>query len=321
MKEALFVKRNADRWKEFESMLERQSREHDPDKLAALFVQLTDDLSYARTFYPRTKTATYLNGLATKAHQAIYRRKRERGDRFREFWLREVPMEMYGARKEFLLSFVVFAVAVLIAVVSTANDPSFPGSILGDRYVDMTMDNIAQGDPMGVYKSDSQINMFLRITANNILVSFYAFILGALFSFGTVWLLIKNGMMLGVFHTFLHDQGYLFTSLLTVYIHGTIEISAIIVAGAAGLVMGNSLLFPGTYSRKVAFTRGALRGLKIVIGLIPFFIVAGFLESFVTRYTDMPVVANLGIIGLSLALIVGYFILWPSVTARRMREM
>ena len=126
--------------------------------------------------------------------------------------------------------------------------------------------------------------------------------------------------MLGVFHTFLYDQGALGTSLLAVYVHGTIEISSIVVAGAAGLVMGNSLLFPGTYSRKVAFVKGAIRGLKIVVGLVPFFIVAGFLESFVTRYTNMPLVVNLGIIGLSLALIIGYFLIWPSFAAKKAGE-
>ena len=84
--------------------------------------------------------------------------------------------------------------------------------------------------------------------------------------------------------------------------------------------MGNSLLFPGTYSRKVAFVKGAIRGLKIVVGLVPFFIVAGFLESFVTRYTNMPLVVNLGIIGLSLALIIGYFLIWPSFAAKKAGE-
>ncbi|MGE3801377.1 MAG: stage II sporulation protein M [Candidatus Kapaibacterium sp.] len=320
MKESLFVKRNADRWREFELMLEQRNRDRNPDKLATLFVQLTDDLSYARTFYPGTKTTAYLNSLTTKAHQAIYKRKRERGERFKEFWMQEIPLVIYSARKELLLAFIVFVVAILIGIVSTANDPSFPNSILGNAYVDMTMDNIANGDPMEVYKSDSQINMFLHITWNNIKVSFAAFVLGAFFSFGTIMVLVQNGLMIGVFHTFLHEQGALLASLLAVYIHGTIEISSIVVAGAAGLVMGNSLLFPGTFSRKVAFVKGAIRGLKIVIGLVPFFIVAGFLESFVTRYTNMPLVVNLGIIGLSLALIIGYFVVWPWVVAKRVGE-
>ena len=320
MKEALFLKRNADRWKEFESMLELRSRQHDPDKLAALFIQLTDDLSYARTFYPGTRTVAYLNALTAKAHQAIYKRKRERGGRFKFFWTHEVPMEMYKAQKEFLVAFIIFAVAILIGLISTANDPSFPRSILGDGYVDMTLDNIANGNPMGVYGSDSQINMFLMITVNNIQVSMVLFVLGALFSFGTVVSLMRNGIMVGTFHAFLHQEGYLLDSLLAVYVHGTIELSIIVVAGAAGLVLGNSLLFPGTYSRKVAFAQGAKRGVKIIIGLIPFFIVAGFLESFVTRYTDMPLILNLAIIGCSLALIAGYFIIWPRFVAKRVEE-
>ena len=317
MKEALFLKRNADRWKEFESMLERRGNERDPDKLATLFVQLTDDLSYARTFYPNTKTVAYLNALATKAHQAIYKRKRERGERFKEFWMWEVPLQMFEARKEILISFLIFVTAILIGAVSTTNDTTFARSFLGDTYVDMTLDNIAKGDPMGVYSSDSQGSMFFMITTNNIFVSLKAFVFGALFSLGTVLLLMHNGIMVGVFHTLFHEQGIVSEFIFAVYVHGTIELSSIVVAGAAGLVVGNSLLFPGTYSRKVAFMSGAGRGLKMVIGLLPFFIVAGFLESFVTRYTDMPLVINLGIIGLSLGLVVGYFILWPMSVAKK----
>jgi len=103
----------------------------------------------------------------------------------------------------------------------------------------------------------------------------------------------------------------LFESFMTIWIHGTIEISAIVIAGGAGLAMGNSLLFPGTYSRIVSLKKGAKDGLKIVIGLVPLFIFAGFLESFVTRYTKFPSFIKLGIIGLSAFFIVYYFVLYP----------
>src|SRR5688572_8366288 len=106
MTESTFIKRNGARWKAFDGLLERGGGGSDPDLLADLFVQVTDDLSYARTFYPQSTTTAYLNTLAAKAHQAIYKRKKEERSRFVRFWRDEVPLEMYGARKEMLYSLI-----------------------------------------------------------------------------------------------------------------------------------------------------------------------------------------------------------------------
>ena len=81
--------------------------------------------------------------------------------------------------------------------------------------------------------------------------------------------------------------------------------------GGAGLVMGNSFLFPGTYKRSYSFRNGALRGIKIVTGLIPFFIIAGWIESFITRYADTYPVVGAAAIILSLGGVIGYFVVYP----------
>lgn len=164
---------------------------------------------------------------------------------------------------------------------------------------------------MAVYKSMNQTDMFLGITANNIRVSFIAFLLGIFSAFGTGYALLSNGIMLGTFHGFLAGYGLIVEPIATIWIHGTLEIFAIIVSGGAGIIMGNSLFYPGTYSRLKSFQQGVIRGLKIVIGLIPVFILAGFLEGFVTRYTNLPLFIRFSIIGLSLTLIVSYFYIYP----------
>ena len=97
----------------------------------------------------------------------------------------------------------------------------------------------------------------------------------------------------------------------TIWIHGTIEISVIIIAGCAGLVLANGLLFPGTYTRLESFKRGVRNGLKIVVSTIPFFIMAGFLEGFVTRHTEMPDWLAIFIISSSLVLILFYYVIYP----------
>ena len=117
--------------------------------------------------------------------------------------------------------------------------------------------------------------------------------------------------MIGCFETFFCQHGLLGESFLAVFLHGTLEISAIVVAGAAGLALGNGWLFPGTYSRIVSFRRGARRGLKIVVGTVPIFIVAGFIEGFVTRHTELPYFIRFGFILLSLAFVIFYFIILP----------
>ncbi len=108
---------------------------------------------------------------------------------------------------------------------------------------------------MAVYKGMSEGSMFLTITINNIRVSLLAFAAGVLFSVGTGYILFRNGIMLGAFHYLFFEHGYFDDTILTIWIHGTLEITAIIIAGAAGLIMGNGLLFPGTYPRAYAFRK------------------------------------------------------------------
>jgi len=156
-----------------------------------------------------------------------------------------------------------------------------------------------------------EMTMFFAITFNNTRVSFMVFAMGIFLSVGSVYMLFQNGIMLGSFQYFFYEYNVLEESLLTIWIHGTLEISAIVIAGGAGIVLGNSLLFPGTYSRMFSLKRGAKEGMKIIVGLVPIFIAAGFLEGFVTRHTEMPDVFRLGIILLSLAFIIWYFSVLP----------
>ncbi len=315
MNEAAFIKVNIGRWERFEKWVDT-GKSHDPDQLAELYIQLTDDLAYARTHFPRGQITTYLNNLTTKVHGRIYRNRREKKARFVNFWRYEVPTISYHYRKFLLYSFLVFAVAVLIGAISAANDNSFTRLILGDSYVNMTEENIANDDPMAVYKKMGRTDMFLAITFNNVRVALMAFAAGIFFSVGTGYLLFSNGVMLGSFQFFFYQKGLLLSSVLTIWIHGTLEISAIIVAGAAGFILGHSFLFPGTYSRMDSLKRGAKDGVKLVIGLVPIFIVAGFLEGFITRLTDAPAVVKVSIIATSAFFIIYYFIIYPQQLAK-----
>jgi uncharacterized membrane protein SpoIIM required for sporulation len=199
-----------------------------------------------------------------------------------------------------------------MGIFSGMYDQTFVRAVLGDDYVNETERNIAAGDPFGIYKQEGRLYMFLRIALNNIGVAFKCFLLGLTCSVGTLYFLMSNGLMLGVFEHMFFKHGLGAQSILVVFIHGTLEISALVIAGAAGMVLGNSILFPGTFSRTQSIRRGVKDGVKIMVGLIPIFTVAAFFEGFVTRHTNMPVVVSLLILGSSLAFVIFYYIIYPS---------
>jgi len=309
MREAAFVKLNQKRWLEFEKKL--NSGKAQPDMLAEIFIQLTDDLSFARTQYPDSRTTKYLNSLTSKFHLEIYKNKKEEKNRFITFWRDELPKVMWSARKSMAYAFLIFIVSILMGIVSTLNDDSFVRLILTDDYVNMTLENIKNGNPTNVYARDSQMDSFFFITLNNIFVSFRIFVFGALTSLASGLMLFYNGIMVGAFCTFFYTENQLAQGLPVIMLHGTIELTSIVIAAAAGFVMGNSILFPGTYSRLESFKIGAVTGMKIIVGLVPFFIVAGFIESFITRYAFMHWSLKVLIIGFSAGIMIYYFILYP----------
>jgi len=311
MREAQFLKQNKDRWQQYERV-----PTNDPDELADRFVQLTDDLAYARTFYPKSKTVQYLNGLASRSHLAIYKNRKEKRSRFRSFWTTELPLVLARYRKDLLYAFLFFFIFFLVGWLSAAKDDHFIRLILGDSYVNMTNENIEKGDPFGVYKKEDPISMFIFIAFNNIRVSFITYVFGIFAGVFTVVLLLKNGIMLGSFMYYFFSKGLGQKAVLVIFVHGTIEISAIIIAGACGLILGKSWLFPGTYTRLEGLIRGAKDSLKIAMALVVFFLVAAFFESFVTRHTGMPVWLSGAILGGSLLLMAWYFVLYPQKVKR-----
>ena len=301
----------------FRSQYEQQPSTN-PDELAARFVALTDDLAYAQTFYPSSPTTAYLNGLTSKVHQRLYANKRQDRGRFVRFWALELPLVVARHHRTLAFTALLFVLFTGLGALSAAYDDSFVRVVMGDSYVNTTIENIRRGDPMAVYKQEGETLMFLGITANNIYVALSIFVQGVTLGIGTLVQMFRTGLMLGSFQYFFYHYHVLRASVLTIWIHGTLEISAVIVAGAAGFVMARGILFPGTYGRGEAFRQSARDGLKMAIGLVPIFIVAGFLEGFVTRHTEMPVAASLAIIGSSAAFIGWYFVVYPRQLARRL---
>lgn len=316
MKETKFIEQNKEKWSRFEKVY--TSSHKDPEELSKLYLDITEDLGYAQTFYNRRTVRVYLNQLAQKVFSGVHKQGGESWRKILEVISISVPLEMYRSRKTILFAFISFLAYVAIGVVTTYFNPDFPRIVMGDAYVDMTIDNIARGNPLAVYESQSQLSMFIYITTNNLKVALLTFFAGFFATIGTHILLFSNGVMLGSFQYFFQTKGLLVTSFLGIWIHGAFEISAIVLAGGAGITAGNGWLFPKSYTRMQSLKISTVRGLKIMLSLIPFIVMAGFLESYVTRnYQILPEWSKWCIILFSFALIIAYYVIYPFIVARK----
>ena len=311
MREVAFIKQNKEKWLSFEKAIVNNDFDN-PDELASQYIHVINDLAYAQTYYPKSKVITYLNQLSANAYQKIYKTKTTDTNRIISFWKTEVPLICYQYRKFIYVAFLIFFAFTFIGAISAANDGEFVRSVLGDNYVNMSLENIEAGDPVAVYKSGSNWGSFIGITINNLRVGLIAFVLGVFLGVGTLYIMFKNCIMLGSFQYFFYDKGVFWESVRGIWIHGAMEIFAIVIECAAGLILGASILFPATYSRYTSFKKGAKIGVKILISTFPFTFAAGFLEGFITRYSNiMPHWLSVSIILITLSIISYYYLIYP----------
>jgi len=293
----------------------------DTDEMAGEFTQLTDDLGYAKTFYPHSNITRFLNAEASKRYLGIYKNRREERNRLVTFFQYDVPLAAAKHMNVIAICFGIFILFFFVGFYSAMKDEHFVREIMGDAYVNMTEKNIADGNPFGVYQTGNSLIMWLGIMINNISVGFRYFLEGLLFPFFTIPELIRDGVMVGSFDYMFYAKGYGSLFFLTVMLHGTLELSAIVLAAAAGVIMGKSWLFPGTFKRMQAFKQGVKDGIKIMISLVPVFMVAAFFEGFVTRHYRMPVWMSGSILLASLVFIIGYYVVYPLKLKKRMKAL
>lgn len=313
MREAAFIKQNKEKWFEFETKIFGNSKTN-PDELSNLYIHLMNDLAYAQTYYPKSKTILYLNNLAARTFQKIYKTKKEDGNKLVRFFKTDVPLILHEYRRYMVYAFSFFFIFVFIGVISSMYDDNFIRLVLGDSYVNTTIENIKDGDPVAIYKSGSKWGSHIGITLNNLRVGLFNFIGGIFGGLGTLYILFQNSVMLGAFQYMFFKYDVFWESVRGIWIHGSMEIFAIVIEAMAGLILGASILFPRTYSRYESFKRGMRVSLKIFLSTIPFTIFAGFLEGYVTRYSNiMPNWLSVGIILITLGAISAYYFVYPRI--------
>ncbi len=315
MREALFIKKNKDRWEDI-----AHNPSNNIDEMANEFTSLVEDLGFAKTFYPHSKVTNFLNAEASKRYLTIYGNRKEEENKIIQFFKTSLPLTIAKHQKVIAICFVMFLVFFFVGFFSAMKDETLVADILGDGYVKMTEKNIEDGNPFGVYQRDNPFLMWLGIFINNTKVSFIYYLQGLAFFWYAPVNLIENGLMVGSFDYFFYSKGLGGLFILTVMIHGTLELSAIVITVAACIVLGKSWMFPGTLSRLQAFTTGAKESLKIIIGLVPIFLVAAFFEGFVTRHYKMNPIISVSILVASAGFMIFYFWIYPLKVKNKFRK-
>lgn len=260
------------------------------DELVRLYQRVSTQLSYARNHYQDPTLTAELTTIVAAANATLYRRTSSPGAGLRRFFTISFPAAVWHLRR-----------FVAVAAVATLLPAAIVGLWLSATeealaYVGSDTERAAYVDTEfeDYYSSEPASQFATSVLVNNIRVSFFAYAAGALLGFGTILILIFNGANLGVAWALFivaGQQGRFWGLILP---HGLLELSAVIVAGAAGMALGWALISPGDRSRGEAFTEEARRSVMVILGLILVFICAGIIEGFVTP-SPLPTAARVGI--------------------------
>lgn len=283
MKDAAFLAERTPDWEELDGLLRRAKGR--PERLGPegvlrvgeLYRSAAADLAVARRALPHDPARRRLEDLVARGRQAVYadERRRARPLAFlaRGFW--RAVSERPGT---LALATALFALPALLAGVWALSDPDAALTLVpGDfrQAVEPVGDTGMSRAETAVFSS--------QVLTNNIQVALMAFALGITAGLGTAVILAYNGVILGVIAGGAIEAGNGTAFLEFVFAHGVLELSLICVAGAAGLRLGWALVSPGRRTRAAALVTEGRRAIAIAAGTVPWFVLAGLIEGFVTR--------------------------------------
>lgn len=310
-----FVKQHRNEWKRLENLMttlhKRRRSITSPNitEFHRLYQKASQNLSYSQTYYPNEEVTVYLNGLVSKSHNLLYKDQSTSISQIRYFFSTKFIGLLLEQWKFVIIAMILFTLGGLGSFFSVINDPQHIYSILPPE--------IAQGvDPEGLGQGTDSVDsplMSATIMTNNIQVAILAFAGGITFGLLTVYLLIYNGILVGALAALFwhYDKSYDFWAYIVP--HGMIELTAIFIAGGAGLLMGYKLFVPGQFSRGYQLKEQAKRSVQLLLGTIPLFVIAGIIEGFITPASisleAKYAVAFITVIGLVVYVLMGKLLL------------
>jgi len=252
-------------------------------ELGLLYRQTASDLAAVREDVTSAQLAAYLNQLLGRAHNLIYMGHKAKISGIVRFYSQTYPQVFRETLPQTTLAFLIFAVAAVAACAVTLRDPAFAHRVLGAQMMEtierreMWTHSIVTMKPLASS----------RIMTNNLFVAFAAFAYGVTAGVGTIWMMLLNGLLIGVigaatWHAGMAEQLWSFVAP-----HGVLELPAIFIAGGAGLEIARGMLFPGLLPRRESLARAGGRAAKLLLGTIPLLFVAGIIEGFLSP-SEMP---------------------------------
>jgi uncharacterized membrane protein SpoIIM required for sporulation len=250
---------------------------------SARYRQAVSDLALARARFPGHALLRELEALVSNAHSIIYRDKLARRSQWTAFWLREYPRLVRAESRLLLTSVLLFWGCAVLGAALTLGVPA-----LGDLFVAPHMREALQQHHLWTENLTSMSpQASSRIAQNNIAVSLTTWALGLSFGIGTMYMLALNGLMLGAVAVACLRYGMLGALGEFIVAHGALELPAIWLAGAAGMVLARGLVLPGRYARRINLRLEGRRSVRLVIGTVPILLVAAMLEGFVSP-SELP---------------------------------
>jgi uncharacterized membrane protein SpoIIM required for sporulation len=276
-------------------------------ELALLYRQSASDLATVREDPASKQLAVYLNQLLGRAHNLIYMGRKASRRGIWTFYKDIYPAIFRQTFPDTLVAFVLFLAAGFAGFLMGLADPSFTRHFLGPQMIqtierhEMWTHSIVTVKPLASS----------AIMTNNISVAFSTFALGITAGIGTVWMMLLNGLMMGVVAVACWREGMSLPLWSFVAAHGVLELPAIFIAGGAGLGIAKGLLFPGSLPRRESLVRAGAQSVRLVLGTIPMLLVAGVVEGFVSP-TDLPASLKFLLAGALAILLVLYLQRKPS---------
>ncbi len=277
-----FVKQHRDEWKELENMItnlhknKRTATSKMIERFNRLYQKSAQHLSYSQTYFPDEEVTPYLNGLVSKAHNLLYKDQISSFKQIQHFFSTTFIGLFIAQWKFSFIAMLIFTLGGIGSYAAVMNDSLNLYSILPA--------DIAYGinpDQLGEGQVDAP-TMSAEIMTNNIQVAILAFASGITFGIFTVYLLLYNGIIIGALAAVFYQHGMMYEFWAYIVPHGMIELTAIFIAGGAGLLMGYKLLVPGPYSRTFHLKQQAKRSVQLLLGTIPLFVIAAIIEGFIT---------------------------------------
>lgn len=260
------------------------------DEFIALYQRTSAQLSHVRTHYRDRDLTARLTRIIAAAGGVIYGKRARSISAIADFFTITFPAAVWHIRRFIAIAtLVMFVPAILISVWLVNDTAALDASATRAERMHYIENQFEQ-----YYSEQPSALFFTKVTVNNINVSFMAFALGALACLPGVWVLLNNGVQLGVVSAWMISAGDTARFFGLILPHGALELTAIVIAGGAGLQLGWTVIAPGDRSRPSAMAEEGRRVVTVIIGLMAVFLTAGLIEGFVTG-SGLPVGLRVGL--------------------------